>query len=64
MSDKLLIHIPHSSLNFPKLFLAHVNDLEKINSENIFISDYLIDKFIPDGDVNIIKFNYLDYFVM
>ena len=58
MSDKLLIHIPHSSLNFPKLFLTHVNDLEKINSENIFISDHLIDKFIPDGDVNIIKFNY------
>ena len=57
--EKYIIHIPHSALKTPRIFrkrlLVDKNYFEK---ENIFISDYLVDKFIPKDFSNIVKFNY------
>lgn len=59
MNDKLLIHIPHSKLKFSKIFLDKITiDIDKIESENIFMSDYLVDKCLSKEKTNVILFNY------
>lgn len=59
MHDKVIIHIPHSLLKLPNEFHKRVIfNNEEIKKLNIFISDYLVDKFIPNNCLNIIKFNY------
>lgn len=59
MNQKIIIHIPHASLNLPDIFYEHtLKSKEEIEKENIFISDYLVDKFLPNNYANIIKFNY------
>ena len=58
MKSNILIHVPHSSIYLPDEFYKRsILSKEKIEKENIFISDYLIDTFIPEN-VNIIKFEY------
>ena len=58
-SDMFIIHIPHSSLEMPNMFLEKlILPLDYIQKENMFISDYLIDKFIPNDFKNIVKFGY------
>lgn len=52
----VLIHIPHSSLSLPNEFLERIMvSLEEIEKENVFVSDYLIDKFAPDDFKNVMK---------
>lgn len=60
MKKNILIHIPHASLELPQEFFENITvDKDYIQEENIFISDYLIDNFIPSDDsFYIIKFNY------
>ena len=59
MKDNILIHIPHSSLDCPNIFYERILiDKKKINDENIFVSDYLIDKFVPFDCNNVIKFDF------
>lgn len=58
MKGNILIHIPHSSLYLPEKFYENIIfSKEQTDEENIFVSDYLVDKFIPEN-VNIIKFEY------
>lgn len=57
--NKYVIHIPHSSLEVPKYFKKYLTySYEKFQKENIFICDYLVDKFVPNNFNNIIKFKY------
>ena len=57
--NKYVIHIPHSSLEVPKYFKKYLTySYEKFEKENIFICDYLVDKFVPNNFNNIIKFKY------
>ena len=57
--SKFIIHIPHSSLKVPKEFRGRLLvDDEYFEKENIFMSDYKIDEFIPKDYPNIVKFNY------
>ena len=56
---KYIIHIPHASLRVPRgLKKRLVVDEDYFMSENIFISDYRINEFVPKDFPNIIKFNY------
>ena len=56
---KYIIHIPHASLEVPNSFKKRlIIDNKNFIKENIFISDYRIDEFIPKEFPNIIKFNY------
>ena len=58
-SNMFIIHIPHASLDMPNIFLERLTlPLEYIQKENIFISDYLVDKFVPKDFKNIVKFSY------
>lgn len=58
-SDMFIIHIPHSSLEMPNMFLEKLLlPLEHIQKENMFISDYLVDKFVSNKFKNIVKFGY------
>ena len=57
--NKFIIHIPHASLDilpgFKKRLTVSYSDFQR---ENIFISDYLVDRFVPDNFNNIVKFKY------
>ena len=54
----ILFHIPHSSLTIPKMFWSIcVKDLDYIKKTNLFLSDYLIDKLVPDQCTRL-KFKY------
>lgn len=56
---KYIIHIPHSSLEVPIEFKKRlVVDYDYFMKENVFISDYRINEFVPMNFPNIIKFNY------
>ncbi len=56
---KYIIHIPHASLDIPDSFKKQLKiSYDKFMEENIFISDYRIDEFIPKKFSNIVKFNY------
>lgn len=45
----ILFHIPHSSLKIPKMFYnICIKDKNYICKSNIFLSDYLIDKLVPN----------------
>ena len=45
----ILFHVPHSSLNIPKKYWSICKiDKDYINKTNIFLSDYLTDKLIPN----------------
>ena len=58
MKDKIIIHIPHSSLYLPKEFYNRIIlDKEYVEEENKFMCDYKVDLFLPKG-FNILKFNY------
>ena len=58
-SNMFIIHIPHASLDMPNIFLERLTlPLEHIQKENIFISDYLVDKFVPKDFKNIVIFSY------
>lgn len=54
-SKHLLIHIPHSSLVIPRICKKRL--IKNIHDENIFMSDYLIDK-IANTNYQSLKFNY------
>ena len=59
MMNNVIIHIPHSSLNLPDIFYSKIHiSKEEIEKENIFVCDYLVDKFLPSNFSNIIKFEY------
>lgn len=60
MKNNFIVHVPHSSIKFTDEFWNYtILDREHINEENIFMSDYMVDKFLPNGnDFNIIKFDY------
>ena len=59
MKNNVIIHVPHASLNLPNIFFDKiVLDKDYIERENIFISDYLVDKFIPQNYENVLQFNY------
>lgn len=59
MNKHIIVHIPHSSLNFPDIFYNKLLiDKKELDNENIFVSDYLIDRFIPSNFNNIIKFKF------
>ena len=57
--NKYIIHIPHASLEilpeFKKRLTISYHDFQR---ENKFISDYLVDRFVPDNFNNIVKFKY------
>lgn len=58
MKNKIIIHVPHSSLYLPNEFYKRTTlDKDYIEKENIFMCDYKIDEFLPTN-FNIIKFNY------
>lgn len=58
-NTKLIIHIPHASLEVPNNFKDQLLvDYDYFQRENIFISDYKVDEFIPKGFPNVVKFNY------
>lgn len=57
--SKYIIHIPHASLDIPKDFKKNLLVPEGyFNKENIFISDYKVDNFVPNNFPNIVKFKY------
>lgn len=59
MKKNIVIHIPHSSVYLPSSFYTRLLvDKEKIEKENIFVSDYLVDRLVPSGCDNVLKFNY------
>ncbi len=59
MKNNFIIHIPHASLKVPKGFKDNLLvDENYFNKENIFISDYKVDNFIPKNYPHVIKFNY------
>lgn len=59
MRKNAIIHVPHASLNLPHIFYDKLLlDKDYIDRENIYISDYLVDKFIPEHYENVIRFNY------
>lgn len=54
-----IIHIPHASLEiFPGFKKRLTVSYSYFQRENKFISDYLVDRFVPDNFNNIIKFKY------
>ena len=56
---KYIIHIPHASLRVPRgLKKRLVVDEDYFMSENIFISDYRINEFVPKDFPNVVQFNY------
>lgn len=56
MSENVIIHIPHASLDLPKEFFERLEvSLEELERENIFVADYLVDKFEPEEFKNVIK---------
>ena len=56
---KYIIHIPHASLDIPDSFKKQIKiDYDKFMEENIFISDYKIDEFVPKDISNVLKFKY------
>jgi len=58
INNKVIIHVPHSSLSVPDFFLERLKvDRDYFNKMNIYESDYLIEHFIPD-DCNSVIFNY------
>ena len=59
MKNYFIIHIPHASLKVPKGFKDNLLvDENYFKNENIFISDYKVDSFVPKNYPHIIKFNY------
>lgn len=58
--DKYIIHIPHASLEVPKTFICEELTISysDFQRENIFISDYLVDKFVSSEFTNVVKFKY------
>ena len=58
--DNILVHVPHASIEFPDFFWDYTYSVNKnyIENENIFLSDYLVDLFIPEYIHNIVKFKY------
>ena len=59
MKSNLLIHIPHSSTKLPYFFWKNtIISKKEIQKENIFISDYLVHKFIPKKNYRVLTFRY------
>lgn len=59
MKSNLLIHIPHSSTKLPYFFWKNTILYKKeIQKENIFISDFLVHKFIPKKNYKVLTFRY------
>lgn len=51
----LLVHIPHASLRIPEICKKRL--IKDVNYENVFVSDYLVDKLVSKR-INYIKFRY------
>ena len=48
--NHVLFHIPHSSLEIPNIFWSIcIKDINYIKKTNIFLSDYLTDKLVPNN---------------
>ena len=61
MKSNLLIHIPHSSTKLPYFFWKNTILYKKeIQKENIFISDFLVHKFIPKKNYKVLTFKDVD----
>lgn len=59
LKENIVIHIPHASLKIPDMFFKYlVIDKDKIEKENTFLADFLVDKFIPENCSNVIKFEF------
>ena len=57
--EKYIIHVPHSSLKIPRCFQKRLMvDSKYFEKENQFISDFLIDQFLPPNFSNVVKFSY------
>ena len=57
MEKYVLIHVPHSSLYIPSLYRDKcLISSDKLDEENIFMCDYLVDKLIDGG--NLVVFPY------
>lgn len=57
--DNVIIHVPHASLEIPDIFYEKVLlEKENVDMANVFISDYLVDKFLPSNYDNIVKFGF------
>lgn len=57
--NKYIIHIPHASLEvLPEFKKSLTISYDRFKRENKFMSDYLVDKFIPKNFNNIVKFEY------
>lgn len=57
--NKYIIHIPHASLEISPGFKNRLTiSYLDFQRENIFISDYMVDKFVPENFHNIVKFKY------
>ena len=55
----IIVHIPHSSIYLPNCFYDRLLIVRKeIEQENVFVSDYLVDKLVPNECENVLKFNY------
>lgn len=59
INGNIMIHVPHASLKIPHIFFENiVLDKERIQKENVFLADFLVDKFIPCNCSNVIKFDF------
>lgn len=57
--NKIIVHIPHSSLKLPDIFYDKVTlSKEEILNENKKLCDIYVDKFIEKGNYTIVKFDY------
>ncbi len=59
IENNIIIHVPHASVEFPKeIENRFLVDKEYMGSEAIFMSDYLVDLFLPEDETDVLKFEY------
>lgn len=57
--ENILVHVPHSSLEFPDMFWENVVlSKEEILKDNILLCDEKVDEFIHSSVFNVVKFPY------
>lgn len=62
--NNIIFHVPHSSIKVPSFYYKRLLiSIEQFTSENIFITDYLIDRLIPPNADNVIQFPYSRLFM-
>lgn len=59
LKNKILIHIPHSSLKIPKIFKSRIIiSYQDLIKENKDMCDLYVNKLININNYNVVKFNY------